>query len=189
MEKQNPYYSNFRIEQEHSLTQKCRKPECNNSPFAPSHTCSSHSHCSRNDGVPGSVSISTEHCCCQHHNSFCRIPVIFDRRYDFADRELCSRQFSLRLGGLRNRMAAKLRQNLGCKVEIGYECESCEKKIKGRINFVGTDFVEIKKTEKNCNPRGCRKRYKQKGFCDRDKYTLIPFDSINWMDYEDGDNE
>lgn len=119
---------------------------------------------------------SSHHGYCHSYKDDC-IPVIFDRRYNFADRELCSRHFSVRLGGLRNKMAAILRRYIGCKVIIGVDCDK-GKKIHGRISFVGTDFVElvIYKTGK-----GSKKHFKK-------KYRMIPFDNINWFEMDEGNN-
>lgn len=111
---------------------------------------------------------SSHHGYCHSYKDDC-VPVIFDRRYNFADRDLCSRHFSVRLGGLRHKMAAVLRGYIGCKVIIGTECDSRFKKINGRISFVGTDFVEvvIRKSRQNHSKK---------------KYKMIPFDTINWFE-------
>lgn len=155
--------------------QECNDSECekDQSPFTPNFSCGSHP-----ESEEGESSTGEQHGC-HKHDDFCRLPVIFDRRYDFGYRELCSRNFSLRLGGLRNRMAARLRQYLGCDIEIGYECESTVKKISGKITFVGTDFVEVLKKEENSNQGDYRSGTNRKH--NKDHYTMIPFDSINWL--------
>ncbi|MBT2638330.1 MULTISPECIES: hypothetical protein [unclassified Bacillus (in: firmicutes)] len=118
---------------------------------------------------------SSDYGYCHSYKDDCN-PVIFDRRYNFADRELCSRHFSVRLGGLRNKMAAVLRRYIGCKVIIGTECDSKFKKISGKISFVGNDFVEIVILK---NPEGKQKHSKK-------KYRMIPFDTINWFERDQG---
>jgi len=155
--------------------QQCDDPECEkeNSPFAPNFSCG-------RDSESGDAELSTEELDrCHKHDDFCRLPVIFDRRYDFGYRELCSRNFSLRLGGLRNRMASRLRQYLGCDIEIGYECESTVKKISGKITYVGTDFVEVLKKDENSKHKDFISGTNRKH--NKDHYTMIPFDSINWL--------
>jgi hypothetical protein len=154
---------------------ECDDPECkkDHSPFAPNFSCGSDS------GSGDGESSTEEQDGCHKHEDFCRLPVIFDRRYDFGYRELCSRNFSLRLGGLRNRMAARLRQYLGCDIEIGYECESTVKKISGKITFVGTDFVEVLKKDENSNQEDFISVTHRKH--NKDHYTMIPFDAINWL--------
>lgn len=111
---------------------------------------------------------------CHSYKDDC-VPVIFDRRYNFADRELCSRHFSVRLGGLRNKMAALLRRYIGCNVIIGTDCDNDFKKIHGRISFVGTDFVEV-----------AVHKYKHKP--SKKKYRMIPFDTINWFEMDQEEN-
>ncbi|MBT2692513.1 hypothetical protein [Bacillus sp. ISL-55] len=119
----------------------------------------------------------SRHGYCHSYKDDC-VPVIFDRRYNFADRELCSRHFSVRLGGLRHKMAAVLRGYLGCKVIIGSECDSRVKKVNGRISFVGTDFVELVIRENNKGNENHSKK----------KYRMIPFDTINWFEMDEGKN-
>jgi hypothetical protein len=114
---------------------------------------------------------------CHSHKDDC-VPVIFDRRYNFADRELCSRHFSVRLGGLRHKMAAVLRGYIGCKVIIGTECGGKFKKVKGRISFVGTDFVEL----------AIHKNHKDGQNGSKKKYRMIPFDMINWFEKDERNN-
>jgi hypothetical protein len=120
---------------------------------------------------------SSHHGYCHSYKDHC-VPVIFDRRYNFADRELCSRHFSVRLGGLRHKMAAVLRGYIGCMVIIGSECEVKVKKVKGRISFVGTDFVELVIHKKNKGNQNHSKK----------KYRMIPFDTINWFEVDEGNN-
>lgn len=120
---------------------------------------------------------SSHHGYCKSYKDDC-VPVIFDRRYNFADRELCSRHFSVRLGGLRHKMAAVLRSYIGCKVVIGSECDGKVKKVNGRISFVGTDFVELVIHKKNKDNKNDSKK----------KYRMIPFDTINWFEQDEGNN-
>ncbi|WNF21035.1 hypothetical protein [Mesobacillus jeotgali] len=110
---------------------------------------------------------------CHSYKDDC-VPVIFDRRYNFADRELCSRHFSVRLGGLRNKMAAVLRGYIGCNVVIGTDCDDHFNKIHGRLTFVGTDFVEMALHK-------CKQHSKK-------KYRMIPFDTINWFEMDQEEN-
>lgn len=174
------YFSKSRdiIEKALPFLDDCDDPKCEkeDSPFAPNHSCSSNS-----DSSLAESSSRDEHGC-HNKDGFCELPIIFDRRYDFGYRELCSRNFSLRLGGLRNRMASKLRQYLGCSVELGYECESTVKKLKGEISFVGTDFVEIStkgKEELNKAEKKIHRHSHKKG-----NHSMIPFDSINWINFK-----
>jgi hypothetical protein len=120
---------------------------------------------------------SSHHGYCHSYKDDC-VPVIFDRRYNFADRDLCSRHFSVRLGGLRHKMAAVLRGYIGCKVIIGSECDGKVKKVNGRISFVGTDFVELVIHEDNKGNQNHSKK----------KYRMIPFDTINWFEKDEGNN-
>jgi hypothetical protein len=162
------------------LHDECEDLECekDHSPFAPNHSCSSDSELFWEES---SSSSSFEHCCKQM-DDFGELPIIFDRRYDFGYRELCSRNFGLRLGGLRNRLASILRQYLGCKVELGYECESNVKKIKGKIKFVGSDFVEVLNKDHKNDKKS--KKEKHNRSCKKGNYSMIPFDSINWMKFK-----
>lgn len=166
------------IEDSVLLHDECEDPECekDHSPFAPNLSCGNDSESSKAES-----SLSAEHGC-KPKDDFSELPIIFDRRYDFGYRELCSRNFSLRLGGLRNRMASKLRQYLGCNVEMGYECDNMIKKITGKISFVGTDFVEIVTKDHNDDKKG--KKEKRSRSHKKGDYSMIPFDSINWMNFK-----
>ncbi|MCM3664971.1 hypothetical protein M3204_11180 [Mesobacillus subterraneus] len=163
----------------HSFHKECENPECNkhDSPFASIDSCRSHH---QSPGDENLESTSAEQCGCHHRHAW-KSAIIFDRRYEYSDREICSRNFSLRLGGLGNRMASKLRKYLGCKIEIGIQCESMVEKVSGKITHVGADFVEIhtdKDSDSELNKSKGKKKHKQKG------YTMIPFDTINWMDFD-----
>lgn len=157
------------IEQDSHELHDCDHPECQSldSAFSCGSTCPS---------MDEHLESSSHHEYCHSYKDEC-IPVIFDRRYDFADREICSRHFSVRLGGLRNKMAAVLRRYIGCKVTFGVDCDKM-KKINARISFVGTDFVEvvIHKTHK-----GSQKKSKK-------KYKMIPFDTISWFEMDQGNS-
>lgn len=162
------YFSRSRefFERDSQELHDCDHPECQGHDSA--FTCGSPADFLSMDEQ---LESSSHHGYCHSYKDDC-IPVIFDRRYNFADRELCSRHFSVRLGGLRHKMAAVLRGYIGCKVIIGTECDSKFKKINGRISFVGTDFVEIviHQTE---NQKHSKK-----------KYRMIPFDNINWFEMD-----
>ncbi|GAE47464.1 hypothetical protein JCM21738_4449 [Mesobacillus boroniphilus JCM 21738] len=75
-------------------------------------------------------------------------------------------------------MAAVLRGYIGCKVIIGTECAGKAKKVNGRISFVGTDFVELVIHENNKVSQNHSKK----------KYRMIPFDTINWFEMDEGNN-
>lgn len=146
----------------------CDHPQCHSHDSA--FSCDSPSDAPSVDELES----SSQHGYCHSYKDDC-IPVIFDRRYNFADRELCSRHFSVRLGGLRNKMAAVLRGYIGCQVIIGVDCGK-DQKIHGRISFVGTDFVELV-------------FYKTgSGNKKRKKYRMIPFDQINWFEMDQENN-
>ena len=167
------YFSRSRdfFEQNPHHSQDCDHTECNDSDSA--FSCGSSADC---PSLDEQLESSSHHGYCHSYKDDC-IPVIFDRRYNFADRELCSRHFSVRLGGLRNKMAAVLRRYIGCKVIIGVDCGKSAK-INGRISFVGTDFVEvvIHKTRKG-NQKPSKK-----------KYRMIPFDNISWFEMDQDNN-
>jgi hypothetical protein len=160
------YFSRSRelFEQHSDDFKECDHPECQNPDFP--FSCES----AENEQLES----SSNHHYCHSYKDDC-IPVIFDRRYHFADRELCSRHFSVRLGGLRNKMAAVLRRYIGCDVIIGTDCDNNFKKIHGRISFVGTDFVEMAIHK-------CRHTPPKK------KYRMIPFDTINWFELDQEEN-
>ncbi len=79
----------------------------------------------------------------------------------------CSDQFRVRLSGLRGSLAFRLRQMLGCQVKVHFEEGKC---LQGRIELVGTDFLEIVVVQK------VKYETKRKSF-------LIPFDKIKWIEH------
>ncbi len=84
-------------------------------------------------------------CCCNHHhNHRCHR---CDCKHDFIDCH-CS-PFHLRLSGLQGNLNFQLFRFKGCPVKIKLECgEGESKKIEGKICNVGTDFVDIRKSDK-----------------------------------------
>jgi hypothetical protein len=91
-------------------------------------------------------------------------------------RSICDRNFLVRLGGLQNGMAFRLRQLVDCKVKLGIEFEGEEQEVKARICFVGTDFIEVRmlKNQKKVT-RGKKKVVRKQ------KFLIIPFDRIRWV--------
>ncbi|WP_456271062.1 hypothetical protein [Bacillus sp. AK031] len=71
------------------------------------------------------------HGCHHHHHNHCR-------------RDLCDDDFRLRLGGLLNNLNFKLRQLIGCIVDMELEDG---RSIEAEICYVGSNFVEVKKYE------------------------------------------
>jgi hypothetical protein len=178
---ENEFSSKQFNDKQHPFHKESEDPECNKhgSPFNSIDSCGS-PQLSPGEGNLESGSAETD--CGDHHRHAWKSAIIFDRRYEYSDREICGRNFSLRLGGLGNRMASKLRKYLGCKMEIGIQCESLVKKLSGKITHVGADFVEIhtdKDFDKELNKSNGKKKHKRKG------YTMVPFDKINWMDFDD----
>ena len=55
-------------------------------------------------------------------------------------RSICDNHFSIRLGGLHQGLNFRLRQLLGCHVDIHLEDN---KKVHGEVCFVGSNFVEM----------------------------------------------
>ena len=119
--------------------------------------------------------MNTPNCRChgcqkQTHQSTCGCHCMNGRHNDsFTDRCLCDNQFRVRLSGLRSSMAFRLRQLTGRNVKITLE-EGVS--VRGKITFVGTDFVEVVtlvKKAKNTKER-VRKMY------------LVQFDQIKWVE-------
>ncbi|MBY0095887.1 hypothetical protein [Mesobacillus maritimus] len=91
---------------------------------------------------------------------------------------LCSHDFRVRLGGLQGGLAFRFRQLLDCDVKLNVDCEGEEKAVKGRVCFVGTNFVEIRSKRKQAKLKrsGSCKRRTNKG--KKYRYRIIPFDKI-----------
>jgi hypothetical protein len=68
---------------------------------------------------------------CHHHKH--------DKHND-CRRDICERDFKLRLGGLQNGMNFRLRQLIDCKVKMELEGD---KTILAEICFVGSNYVEV----------------------------------------------
>jgi len=151
-----------------------------NSPFAPNYSCRSNSDCSCGEDTIDSGSDYQNGC--EDHEHFRKLPIIVDRRYNFANREICSRHFSLRLGGLTNFIAANLWHHHDCEIKIGYQCEGNVEKIRGKVTYVGTDFVEIKRHDRDRVYNRTQEPVHQ-GYHPHEDYLMIPFDSINWLDF------
>jgi hypothetical protein len=152
------------------------------------HSLSHAFHGSRFKGNCDRCGLHSNRCRCHrsshgfHHNDFCH--SCFDHRFFSFDR-LCGQRFRLRLGGLQGGMGFRLGQLIGCKVKIGIDCEGNEEQVKGKICFVGTDFVEIERDEKKNEKKVRRCRGKKKRAKDKDKFRIIPFDTIGWVDIQE----
>ena len=86
------------------------------------------------------------HCGCGHHH---RHHPDCHHRHDHCRRLLCDDDFRLRLGGLQNNLNFKLRQLIGCLVDLELEDG---RKMEAQICYVGTNFVEIKKFDDIMDP-------------------------------------
>jgi hypothetical protein len=91
------------------------------------------------------------HCKCQHHDNMQNHHCPCHNHHNSNDscqrcrRFICDDAFRLRLGGLQNGLNYRLRQLIGCEVEI----ELLDgKKVPAEICFVGSNFVEIKVIKK-----------------------------------------
>jgi hypothetical protein len=99
------------------------------------HSGSHHSNCGHHHHHHDDCGCGHQHhhrrdCGCgHHHHNHCR-------------RYLCDDDFRLRLGGLQNNLNFKLRQLIGCMVELELEDS---RKIEAEICFVGSNFVEVKR--------------------------------------------
>jgi hypothetical protein len=112
-----------------------------------------------------------------HHHNDCHCDDCkrFHSHHHFLDdRFICDDRFRFRLGGLTTGIAFRLRQLIDCKVRIIVDGE---KKIIGKILFVGTDFIEVfadhdpdKKHRKDCD---CKKA------------LILPFDAIKFFEQLD----
>ncbi|OMP66683.1 hypothetical protein BTO28_11625 [Domibacillus epiphyticus] len=67
-------------------------------------------------------------------------------------------------------MAFRLRQLLGCNVKVTFDEGQA---IRGRIAFVGTEFVEIMALEKRTKENNCPRRK---------KFFIIQFDKIKMVE-------
>jgi hypothetical protein len=76
-------------------------------------------------------------CGCGHHHHDCG----HHHHHNHCRRFLCDDDFRLRLGGLLNNLNFKLRQLIGCMVELELDDS---RKLEAEICFVGTNFVEVK---------------------------------------------
>lgn len=114
----------------------------------------------------------------------------------FCDRFLCDKDFRLRLGGLQGGLNFRMRQLMGCVVKMELEGD---RKVKARICFVGSDFVEIeilerldkkeneeeeveKKKKKKKRRKKNKKKRKFKG-----KSWIVPFESVGFVELDDKD--
>lgn len=86
------------------------------------------------------------HCGCGHHH---RHHHGCHHHHDHCRRLLCDDDFRLRLGGLQNNMNFKLRQLIGCLVDLELEDG---RKMEAQICYVGTNFVEIKNFDDILDP-------------------------------------
>ncbi|MFZ3589266.1 hypothetical protein ACOI1C_08225 [Bacillus sp. DJP31] len=113
-------------------------------------------------------------------------------RKDICDRFICDDDFRLRLGGLQGGLNFRMRQLIGCVVVM--ELES-GKKIKAKLCYVGTDFVEVKvikvleaelveAEEAVVEKKPKRRRRKKKKNCHL-KAMIIPFAGISFVEIED----
>lgn len=75
--------------------------------------------------------------CGHHHDCGCH-----HNHHNHCRRFLCDDDFRLRLGGLLHNLNFKLRQLIGCMVELELEDS---RKIEAEICFVGSNFVEVQK--------------------------------------------
>ena len=114
-------------------------------------------------------------CNCQNnHNHRFHHEKHHDR---FENRFFCEDRFAVRLGGLRNGMAFRLRQLLDCDIKIIVADE--HEKIHGKLVFVGTDFVEVLvnndwvMTRKGKQCKECTSKMQSR---------IVPFESIKFID-------
>lgn len=74
-----------------------------------------------------------------HHDCHCH----------YHHRNLCDDDFRLRLGGLQGGLNFRLRQLIGCDVEIELENNEI---LHGKVCYVGSNFVELKVEERTTAP-------------------------------------
>lgn len=74
-----------------------------------------------------------------HHDCHCH----------YHHRNLCDDDFRLRLGGLHDGLNFRLRQLIGCDVEIELENNEI---LHGKVCYVGSNFVELKVEERTSAP-------------------------------------
>ncbi|WP_246938567.1 hypothetical protein [Bacillus pinisoli] len=108
----------------------------------------------------------------------------------FCDRFLCDKDFRVRLGGLQGGLNFRLRQLIGCIVKMELEGD---RKVKAKICFVGSDFVEIEvldemkeveeKEEEEEKKKKKKKKRKKRKF--RGKSWIVPFESIDFVELDD----
>jgi|GEM_PF-2207666 len=138
-EKEKHEYHNHHPNEKPCSCHEHEHKRCHHGYEEPYHNC-------RNNHLDG------HHCDCghhHHHHDNCGDHHHHNRdcgcghsHHNHCRRFLCEDDFRLRLGGLLNNLNFKLRQHIGCMVELELEDS---KKIEAEICFVGTNFVEVKK--------------------------------------------
>ena len=128
-------------------------------------------------------------CNCQkndHQHNQCNCQNNLNHRFHhekhhdrFENRLFCEDRFVVRLGGLRNGMAFRLRQLLDCDIKIIVADEN--EKIHGKLVFVGTDFVEV--LVNNDRVEMTRKGKQRKQECTgKMQSRIVPFESIKFIE-------
>ncbi|MBM7659720.1 hypothetical protein JOC85_000487 [Bacillus mesophilus] len=126
-----------------------------------------------------------------HHQDYCRHHDFEHHGHDHLyDRFLCDKDFRVRLGGLQGGLNYRLRQLIGCVVKMELEGD---RKVKARICFVGSDFVEIEvldhdkkeeeKQEENKDKK--KKKKKKKKHKKIGKSWILPFESVGFVELDD----
>ncbi|WP_456275833.1 hypothetical protein [Bacillus sp. AK128] len=135
-----------------------------------------------------------EHHSHHHHQDHHRHHDFDHHDHDhFCDRFLCDKDFRVRLGGLQGGLNFRLRQLIGCVVKMELEGD---RKVKARICFVGSDFVEIevlnddrKEDEKQIeNNEKKKKKKKKKKHKKMGKSWILPFESVGFVELDDHHN-
>lgn len=137
-------------------------------------------------------------CCACHHQKDCSNCHHSHQccdccRHQSCRKAICDDDFRLRLGGLQNGLNYRLRQLLGCEVEIQLENDEV---VYGEICYVGSNFLELlveekrrpkprdEESEEKCaeTAEKAEKHYKEK----KNHSLLFPLDKINNLKHNCG---